>query len=139
MASPLAKRLTYCIMAVVLVMMAIITGIVYFSVREYMLEEAQERYLGILLRAHEEFRRRMSEVSVAARNNVHDIERDIEHPDMMYYHLERILGSNPRVKSSAILFKPDYYPEKRGLFIPMVRRDSTGRINIADSDLFRLP
>ena len=134
MASPLAKRLTYRIMAVVLVMMAIITGIVYFSVREYMLEEAQERYLGILLRAHEEFRRRMSEVSVAARNNVHDIERDIEHSDMMYYHLERILESNPRVKSSAILFKPDYYPEKRGLFIPMVRRDSTGRINIADSD-----
>ena len=39
----LAKRLTYRIMAVVLVMMAIISIVTYYSVRSYMLEEAQER------------------------------------------------------------------------------------------------
>jgi len=39
-------------MAVVLVMMVIIAGVVYFSVREYMLEEAKERYYGILLKSH---------------------------------------------------------------------------------------
>ena len=37
-------------MAVVLVMMFVITSLVYFSVRNYMLEEAQGRYLGILQR-----------------------------------------------------------------------------------------
>lgn len=44
MRNSLSSRLTYRIMAVVLVMMVIIAGVVYFSVREYMLEEAKERY-----------------------------------------------------------------------------------------------
>jgi transcriptional regulator GlxA family with amidase domain len=65
-------------MAVVLVMMVIIAGVVYFSVREYMLEEAKERYYGILLKSHEEIRRRLTDVYVATTNNVHDIERDID-------------------------------------------------------------
>lgn len=49
-------------MAVVLLMMAVITGLVYFTVRNYMLEEAQERYEGILKKNKEEFRRRLSDV-----------------------------------------------------------------------------
>ena len=55
MASSLAKRLTYRITAVVLVMMAVIAGFTYFTVKKYMLQEAQERYEGVLLRDHEEF------------------------------------------------------------------------------------
>ena len=131
MMNSLAKRLTFRIMAVVMVMMVAIAGFVYYSVRKYMLEEAQERYLSILLRTHEGFRRRLSDVRVAARNSVHDIERDIEHPDMMIDHMERIVHLNNGVKSSAILFKPDYYPGKKGHFIPMVRRDSTGLVYTA--------
>ena len=50
----LSKSLTYRIMAVVLVMMAIITGVVFFAVRAYMLNEAQDRYLGLLLENHQE-------------------------------------------------------------------------------------
>lgn len=40
MASSLAKRLTYRITAVVLVMMAVIAGFTYFTVKKYMLQEA---------------------------------------------------------------------------------------------------
>ena len=134
MVKSLAKRLTYRIMAVVMVMMVIITTFVYYSVREYMLEEAQNRYLGILLRTYEGFRRRLSDVYVAAINNVHDIERDIDHPDMMYDHMERIIKNNRGVKGSAILFKPGYYKDKERFFVPMVRRDSTGRIYIDNTD-----
>ena len=89
MRNSLSSRLTYRIMAVVLVMMVIIAGVVYFSVREYMLEEAKERYYGILLKSHEEIRRRLSDVYVATTNNVHDIERDIDNPDKMFGHMER--------------------------------------------------
>ena len=81
MHNSLAKRLTYRIMAVVLVMIAVITGIVYLSVREYMQEEAQERYLGILLKTHEETRRRLSDVYVATINNVDYIEHDLDDPE----------------------------------------------------------
>ena len=143
MQNSLAKRLTYRVMIVVVVMLAFITGIVYFSVRNYMLDEAQGRYEGILRRMQEETRRRLSDIYVAAKNNVHDIERDIDHPDMLYDHMERIVKMNPGLKSSAILFLPDYYPEKKGTFMPMVRRDSTGQMYIAKIDsvygYFRAP
>lgn len=135
MLNSLAKRLTYRIMAVVLVMLAIITGLVYVSVRDYMLNEAQERYLGVLLKNYEEFRRRLSDVYVAARNNVHDIERDIENNDLLYDHMQRIVRMNPGVKSCAILFSQDYFNERKKNFImPMVRRDSTGRVYVAPTD-----
>ena len=93
MTNSLAKRLTFRIMVVVVVMMAVITGVVYYSVRQYMLEEAQNRYTGVLLRIHEEFRRRLSDVYVAVKNNVHDIERDIDEPEKMFGHVERIVGN----------------------------------------------
>lgn len=134
MMNSLAKRLTYRIMAMVLVMMAIITGMVYFFVRTYMYEEAQERYSGILQKHYEESRRRMSDVYVATKNNVHDIERDIDNPDMMYDHLRRIVSINPTIQSSTIMFEPDFYPGKGHDFMPMIRRDSTGVIYTANTD-----
>ena len=66
MASSLAKRLTYRITAVVLVMMAVIAGFTYFTVKKYMLQEAQERYEGVLQRDHEESRRRLLECTYLA-------------------------------------------------------------------------
>ena len=50
----LSKSLTYRIMAVVLLMMAVITSVVNFNVKSYMLDEAQDRYLGLLLENHQE-------------------------------------------------------------------------------------
>lgn len=135
MQNSLARRLTFNIMAVILVMLAIISGIVYVSVRDYMLNEAQERYQGVLQKNYEEFRRHLSDVYVAARNNVHDIERDIDHPDRLYDHMDRIVRMNPGVKSSVILFSPEYFSKnKKQFFIPIVRRDSTGRIYIPRTD-----
>lgn len=130
----LSQSLTYRIMAVVLVMITVIAGIVFFTVREYMLDEAQERYLSILLRNYEDFRRQLSDISVAAQNNIHDIERDIDHPDMMYDHMERIVRQNPTVKSSSILFAPGHYPDKPRYFVPMFRRDSLGVVSRARVD-----
>ena len=131
---PLSKSLTYRIMAVVMVMMVAITGFVYYYVTVYMLKEAQLRYSGILMKHYEEFRRRLSDVYVAAENNVHDIERDIEHPDAMYGHMERIVRNNKGLKSCAVLFEPGYYPEKGYAFIPMIRRDTTDVIYTANTD-----
>lgn len=121
-------------MAVVLVMMAVITGIVYFIVRDYMLDEARERYLGILQRNYENFRRQLSDIYVATQNNVHDIERDIDNPDMMYDHMERVVRQNPSVKSSAILFAPGHYPGKPRYFVPTFSRDSAGIVSQARID-----
>ena len=134
MKKTLSARLTYRIMAVVMVMMTIIASVVYFAVREYMLAEAKERYLGILLKNHQELRRRLSDVHVAVENNVHDIERDIDNPDMMFNHMERMVRQNPSIACCALLFKRGYYPSKGQVFIPCARKDSVGNVKVTRID-----
>ena len=108
----ISKRLTLRIMMVLLVMMAIIAGVVYFTVAEYMEAEAEQRFQIVVIRAHREIQRRLSEVFVATNNNVHEIERDLDDPDKLYDHLGRIVRENPWIVSCGLLFVPDYYPEK---------------------------
>lgn len=134
MQNSLSARLTYRIMAVVLVMMAIITGVVYFNVREYMLNEAKERYKNMLLNSHEELRRHLSDVFVASKNNVHDIERDIDNPDRMFDHMERIVRQNLNIVCCAMLFQQDYYPSKGRVFVPCARKDSTDKLVVSRID-----
>jgi len=130
----LSTRLTYRIMAVVLVMMAVIATVVYVMVREYMLDEAKERYQNMLLNTHEELHRHLSNVMVASENNVHDIERDIEQPDMLFEHMERIVKENSDIACSSILFEPGHYPSKGKVFIPCARRDSVGKVIVSRVD-----
>lgn len=134
MANSLSARLTYRIMAVVLVMMTIITGVVYFTVRKYMVNEANERYLALLQENQQELRRRLSDVYVATRNNVHDIERDIDDPDKMFDHMERMVNMNPYIVCSYILFEPNYYPSKGRVFVPCAREDADGKVRASRID-----
>ena len=134
MQSSLSKRLTYRIMAVILVMMAVIAGVVYNMVKEYMLDEAKERYKNMLLSSHEELRRHLSDVYVASKNNMHDIERDIDNPDRMFSHMERIVRQNADIVCCAMLFKQDYYPSKGRVFVPCARLDSADRLVVSRID-----
>lgn len=115
-------------------MMVIITGVVYFNVREYMLNEAKERYKNMLLNSHEELRRHLSDVFVASKNNVHDIERDIDNPDRMFDHMERIVRQNLNIVCCAMLFQQDYYPSKGRVFVPCARKDSTDKLVVSRID-----
>ena len=134
MRKSLSAQLTYRIMVVVLVMMTIIASVVNYKVREYMLNEAKERYLGFLLENHQEIRRRLSDVHVAAENNVHDIERDIDNPDKMFDHMERMVRQNPSIVCCAMLFKQNYYPSKGRVFVPCARKDAADRIVVSRID-----
>ncbi|MBQ2209844.1 MAG: hypothetical protein II404_07770, partial [Prevotella sp.] len=120
----ISKRLTLRIMMVVLTMMAVIAGVVYFTVSEYMDDEAEKRFQIVVTRAYREVQRRLSEVFVANINNVHEIERDIDDPDRLYDHLERIVRQNPYIVSCGLLFVPDYYPEKGRYFVPFATADT---------------
>ncbi len=111
-------------MIVVLAMMAVIAGVVYYSVGEYMDDEAQQRFQIVAMRAHREIQRRLSDVKTATNNNVHEIERDIDNPDKLPDHLERIVRMNPGIVSCGLLFVPDYYPEKGRFYVPFASRDT---------------
>ena len=130
----LSKSLTYRIMVVVLVMMVVITGIVYFSVRKYMVAEAEERYEGVLQRDHEEFRRRLSDVMVAAKNNLHEVERDVDHPEKVIGCLERILQVNPTIMTCALVYVPDYFPDRHRCVEIYSTRDAAGKVHSFDDE-----
>ena len=134
MKTSLSKRLTYSIMTVVLVMMSVIAVVVYFTVRKYMLNEAKARYQNVLLENRQELRRRLSDVYVAAENNVHDIERDLDNPDKMSAHVERIAKKNSTIIGCGLLFEPDYYPPKGKFFVPYATRGSDDQIRVTRID-----
>ena len=129
-----SQRLTLRIMMVVLAMMAVIAGVVYFTVSEYMDDEAEMRFQIVMMRAHREIQRRLSDVYVATNNNVHEIERDIDDPDKLYAHLERIVKENPWIVSCGLLFVPDYYPEKGKYFVPFATRDTADVVSVIRID-----
>lgn len=130
----ISKRLTLRIMMVVLAMMAVIAGVVHFTVSEYMDDEAEMRFQIVVMRAHREIQRRLSDVYVATNNNVHEIERDIDDPDKLYAHLERIVKENPWIVSCGLLFVPDYYPEKGKYFVPFATRDTADVVSVMRID-----
>ena len=116
-------------MLVVLVMMVVVTGIVYFHVRNYMVDEAEERYEGVLQRDHEEFRRRLSDVMVAAKNNLHELEREIDNPGKAVTHLERILQVNPTILTCALVYVPNYFPDRNRCLEIYSTCDSLGTVH----------
>ncbi|MBO4892877.1 MAG: SpoIIE family protein phosphatase, partial [Prevotella sp.] len=79
-------------------------------------------------------RRRLSEVYMAVENNVHDIERDLDHPDQMFDHMNRIVNQNSSIASCALVFKEHYYPSKGRLFIPFARRDDADSVRVMRVD-----
>ena len=134
MQSSLSARLTYRIMAVVLVMMAIITGVVYFTVRESMLVEAQGRYLNVLRKIQSEQRRITTMVDMATLNNAHDIEEDLDNPEKMSEHMERIVHLSDHIACCYLIFEPYYYPDKGRLYIPCARRNANGNVSVSCID-----
>ena len=132
----LSRSLTYRIMTVVLVMIVVIIGIVYFHVRDYMVHEAEERYEGVLQRDHEEFLRRLSDVMVAAKNNHEAIEREVDSPEEVMHHLKRVLQVNPTIITCGIVYQPDYFPDRKRCLELVATRDSAGtiRLNSIEND-----
>ena len=113
-------------MAVLLVMSAVTMYIVYAITKEGMAREAESRYEGIILHANEKIRGVLSDVYVAAINNVNDIERDISDPDKLQDHLERMVMQNMYMSSCRLIFEPDFYPAKGHNYEIYAWRDSAG-------------
>ena len=107
-----ANRLGMWIMAVLIVMSLIIMGAVYWITRDAMAREAEERYQSIVLHSNEKIRGVLSDVYVAAINNIDMIEHDIDDPDKLQAHLERIVSLNKYMSSCRLIFEPDVFPQK---------------------------
>ena len=107
-------------MAVLIVMSAVIMAIVYMVTRDSMEREAESRYEGVVLHANEKIRGVLSDVYVAAINNVTDIERDINDPDKLQAHLEMMVKMNMYMSKRPLHSQKHPYtmygPDSRGDF-----------------------
>ena len=85
-------------MAVLIVMSAAIMLLVYFITRQSMAREVESRYESVILHANEKIRGVLSDVYVAAINNINDIESDLDDPDKLQIHLERMVNQHVYVE-----------------------------------------
>ena len=121
-----ASRLSLRIMAVLIVIMAIIMAVVYLITKDSMAHEAEARYESIILHTNEKIRGVLSDVYVAAINNVNVIERDLNDSDLLQQHLERMVSQNQYMSSCRLIFESDFYPQKGHNFEIYAWRDSSG-------------
>ena len=106
----LARRLSLIVMGVLVVMSAVIMAVVFSITRRTMVAETESRYEGIVMLTNEKIRGVMSDVYVAAVNNLNVIERDIDSADRLREHLERMVGLNQYMSSCRLVFEPGYGP-----------------------------
>ena len=74
----LTNRLSFMIMAILIVVSAIIMSFIYVITKDSMSREVESRYESIVLHSNEKIRGVLSDVYVAAINNIYVIERDID-------------------------------------------------------------
>ena len=122
----LANRLSLRIMLVLIVMSAAIMALVYAVTRESMAREAESRYEGIILHSNEKIRGVLSDVYVAAINNISDIESSLDDPDKLQAQLERMVRLNMYMSSCRLIFEPDFYPSRGHNYEIYAWRDSSG-------------
>lgn len=123
----LTNRLSIMIMVILVVMSVIIMSIVYVITKDSMAREVESRYEGIILHSNEKIRGVLSDVYVAAINNISSIERDIDNPDLLQKHLERMVAQNMYMSSCRVIFEPDFYPQKGHNYEIYAWLISTGR------------
>ncbi len=95
-----------------------------------------EIYYNKMLIINEYTRRVISDVYVAASNNIYYIEHALDNPDGHKETMERIVKSGTRVRSCGISFIEDYYyPQKEHRFCPFAWRSSANPDVIYSQDM----
>jgi len=95
-----------------------------------------EIYYNKMLITNEYTRRVISDVYVAAKNNIYYLEHSLDNPDGHKETMERIVNSGTRVRSCGISFIEDYYyPQKEHRFCPFAWRSSANQDVIYSQDM----
>ena len=124
-----AVRLSHWVMLVMLVMMTGLAFLLFDNVKTVLAEVTGTNFHSSMLSSDRAIRDVMSDVSVAVRNNIYDIESQLDQPDRLQDVVRRIVSENPRIRSCGISFIESYYPKKGRWFCPYaMRSDSTMQV-----------
>ena len=124
-----AGRLTSRLLIWVIIVTLCLSFVILRSERQATTQFYSEIFHNKMLITHEYIRRVISDVYVAATNNIYFIEHNLDDPDCHKETMVRIVKSGTRVRSCGISFIEDYYPQKGHHFCPFAWR------NAADQDI----
>ncbi|MBO4721227.1 MAG: SpoIIE family protein phosphatase [Prevotella sp.] len=127
-----AGRLTWRIVLVLLIIMGLTSYWLFVLGASFAQEEEIFRHEAMVKATTENICRVVSDVYVAVRNQLPEIEESLDRPDRMMTLVERTIAQNPRIRSCGISFIEDFYPNKGRCYMPYaVRRDSNS-IEVSD-------
>jgi sigma-B regulation protein RsbU (phosphoserine phosphatase) len=125
---PFYRRLTRWIGLAQFIVMALASFLIYRIAEEVIKEEEFDLYEKSLKVTKKDVRRVLSDVYVGTINHVPDIEDNLDHPDKLYDIMQRMVELNPQIRSCALSFIADYYPQKGHWFCPYAVRDEDGNV-----------
>ena len=123
-----AVRLSRWVMLVMLVMMTGLAFLLFDNVKTVLAEVTGTNFHSSMLSSDRAIRDVMSDVSVAVRNNIYDIEFQLDQPDRLQDVVQRIVSENPRIRSCGISFIDNYYPQKGHWYCPYAIKVDSGRV-----------
>ena len=112
-----ATRLSRWVIFVLLIMMGGLSYLLY-GFKDFVVDASANSFHVGMRSSDRAINNLMSDVAVAVKNNLFDIERHLKEPDQMLAIMERIVTQNPRIRSCGISFVDNYYPQKGRWFCP---------------------
>jgi len=112
-----AARLSRWVIFVLLIMMGGLSYLLY-GFKDFVVDASANSFHVGMRSSDRAINNLMSDVAVAVKNNLFDIERHLKEPDQMLAIMERIVTQNPRIRSCGISFVDNYYPQKGRWFCP---------------------
>ena len=123
-----ATRLSRWLMLVLLIMMGGLSFLMYTYQKRILVEITADTFHGSMRYSDKNISGTMSDVSVAVRNNLFDIQRHLAQPDQLQAIVERIVTENPCIRSCGISFIDSYYPQKGRWFCPYAWRNDSMQV-----------
>ncbi len=118
-----ARKLTRWIMVVLFIMMSGLSFLIYELAKSVIVEVCADTFHSSMQTSGGTICDVMSDVSIAVKNNVYEVEQHLNQPDLFQDILERIVAQNPRIRSCGISFIENYYPHKGRCFCPYAWRN----------------
>lgn len=136
-----SKRLTRRIVMALALMLAVIYACIYSISYFFMGGMVENAFYNLLDAESMSVSMVLSDIEVAARNSIDDVEERVESPEGVRDALANELRLNPAIKGFYVAFEADYYPQKGRWFEPYaVWRDGridTLQVGSASHDYFK--
>jgi sigma-B regulation protein RsbU (phosphoserine phosphatase) len=120
-----ARKLTRWVMLVLFIMMGAMAFLIYVLTKSIVVEDGASIFHGSMKTIELSIDDAMSDVSVAVKNNIFEVERCVRQPDQLQGIMQRIVSQNPRIRSCGISFIENYFPQKGRSLCPYAWRNDS--------------